>query len=117
MLSSEGKDVRPYRVDKPWGREYVLPTADGLLVKVIQIDDGHRTSLQYHKEKYEIHWLLDGSGTLEGSADNDEGRPRPSRGYEVWPTVVHRAVGPLLILEVSTNYPDDVVRLEDDYQR
>jgi len=103
-------------VDKPWGGEYIM-RINNALMKVIRVDDGHRTSLQYHREKHEVHWLLNGTGTLEGSPDDIYGRPRPSPPYVMSPGSIHRAVGPLLIFEMSTNHPDDVVRLEDDYRR
>jgi len=112
MLSFEADAVQ--RIEKPWGVEYVLNVEDEYLVNVIRVNDGHRTSRQYHEVKWETHWLLEGAGTLEGSDDDGA---RPSHPLIMEPGDVHRAVGPLLILEVSTNHPDDVVRLEDDYQR
>lgn len=112
------------RVDKPWGREFIVSTPDFLL-KVIEVFAGQRTSLQHHNEKTEIHWLLDGTGELyKEELDPDEriryeteAESRPSDGLLVQPGEIHRAIGPLLILEISTNHPDDVVRHEDDYRR
>lgn len=112
------------RVDKPWGREFIVATEDFLL-KVIEVFAGQRTSLQHHNEKTEIHWLLDGTGELyKEELDPDEliryqteAECRPSAGLLVQPGEIHRAVGPLLILEISTNHPDDVVRHADDYAR
>lgn len=114
------------RVDKPWGREYVVTTQDFLL-KVIEVDAGHATSLQHHEVKREIHWLLAGDGTLElREAEDSWGGPeayeqfvriKPTGPIFVVPGDVHRAVGPLLIMEISTNHPDDVVRHEDAYGR
>lgn len=112
------------RVDKPWGTEYIIAT-DEFLLKVIEVFAGQRTSLQHHEQKTEIHWLMDGTGELfKEEPDQDErelyqvrSELRPSPGLLVQPGEVHRAIGPLLILEISTNHPDDVVRHEDDYQR
>lgn len=114
------------RVEKPWGREFIVAT-DGFLLKVIEVFAGQRTSLQHHQEKTEIHWLMDGTGELYLDKSNwsaDELREyeevaerRPSPGLLVQPGEVHRAIGPLLILEISTNHPDDVVRHTDDYGR
>jgi mannose-6-phosphate isomerase-like protein (cupin superfamily) len=112
------------RVDKPWGREFIIST-DDFLLKVIEVFAGQRTSLQHHNEKTEIHWLLEGTGELyKRELDPDEliryeteAEMRPSPGLLVHPGEVHRAIGPLLILEISTNHPDDVVRHEDDYSR
>lgn len=112
------------RVKKPWGFEYIVATNDFLL-KVIEVFAGQRTSLQHHNQKTEIHWLLAGSGELyKDEPDQDErelyqvkSEMRPSPGLLVQPGEVHRAIGPLLILEISTNHPDDVVRHADDYAR
>lgn len=114
------------RVDKPWGREFIVAT-DEFLLKVIEVFAGQRTSLQHHNEKTEIHWLMDGTGELYLDKPNwteDElheyentAERRPSAGLLVQPGEVHRAIGPLLILEISTNHPDDVVRHNDDYGR
>ena len=107
------------KVEKPWGSEYVIAPPDFLL-KVIEVLDGHRTSLQHHNEKTEIHWLLSGVGYLYHDvedAGDDRFYYRPSAGILVQPGEIHRAVGPLLILEISTNHPDDVVRHKDDYSR
>lgn len=112
------------RVDKPWGTEYIIAT-DEFLLKVIEVFAGQRTSLQHHEKKTEIHWLMDGTGELfKEEPDQDErelyqvkSEMRPSPGLLVQPGEVHRAIGPLLILEISTNHPDDVVRHNDDYGR
>lgn len=116
--------ARVSQVDKEWGREFVVATNDFLL-KVIEVFDGHRTSLQHHEEKTEIHWLLHGTGGLYLEVGDEadqlrferEAGLRPSIGLLVEPHQVHRATGPLLILEISTNHPDDVVRHSDDYGR
>lgn len=112
------------RVAKPWGNEFIVSTPDFLL-KVIEVFAGQRTSLQHHNHKTEIHWLLHGTGHLykeeldpdEAIRYETEADRRPSTGLLVQPGEIHRAVGPLLILEISTNHPDDVVRHDDDYDR
>ena len=119
-------DAQVTRVDKPWGREFIVATGEFLL-KVIEVFAGQRTSLQHHEEKTEIHWLMDGTGELyldksNWSADDlrayeDAAERRPSVGLLVQPGEEHRAIGPLLIMEISTNHPDDVVRHTDDYGR
>lgn len=112
------------RVAKPWGNEFIVAT-DEFLLKVIEVFAGQRTSLQHHERKTEIHWLMSGTGELfKEESDQDErelyqvkSEMRPSPGLLVQPGEVHRAIGPLLILEISTNHPDDVVRHTDDYGR
>jgi hypothetical protein len=126
MLSSRG-DIRALfdelaavsvtEVEKPWGGEFILQI-NQLVIKLIEVHDGHRTSKQLHEHKDEILYVLRGTGRLEGSADELKHYPsRPSPGYRVLPRAVHQAVGPLLMLELSTNDLDDVVRLHDPYKR
>lgn len=108
---------RVQHVEKPWGREYVLRIGDALL-KVIRVNEGCRTSRQHHERKREVIVALDGAGTIEGTADERNlFKERPSRPYVIRPGVVHRSVGPLLLLEITTDDDDDVVRHEDDYGR
>lgn len=47
------------RIDRPWGRMWLLFRATRLWVKVIRVDPGHRTSLQYHLCRSELHIGLD----------------------------------------------------------
>lgn len=103
-------------VQKPWGYEHVLETPE-VLLKIIHVRAGQRTSLQYHERKREVLFLTNGTGTVLGTVDDDMGRPRPSWGYVIEPGSVHRAVGPLDMLEVTTPDDDDVVRVADDYSR
>jgi hypothetical protein len=87
--------------NKPWGWELEAPNAAWLLqLKLLFVERGHRTSLQYHKEKDEVMMYLDG----------------PSARH-VEPLKEHRVAGPRLYFEASTYHPDDVVRVADDYGR
>jgi mannose-6-phosphate isomerase len=116
-LLDELGEVKVTQTDKPWGVEWTLMLGE-LVVKVIRVNEGAQTSLQKHEIKDEVHYILEGDGTIEGTADNlHTFGPRPSPGYRVLPGHVHRAIGDLLMLELSTNDLDDVVRIEDDYGR
>ena len=108
----------------PWGymHEVDLGSKANMLVKVIRVNDGHRTSLQYHREKDEVLMILEGEGYLEIHYPEDSAPParytyEDKEPFRIKPGRKHRAVGPLLMLEVSTRHPDDVVRVEDDYGR
>lgn len=101
------------RVDKPWGYEVIVET-DEFLIKHITINEGHRTSLQYHEVKDEVIIPYEGDGRIEVAARTI----RPGDGpVRVTPGTVHRTFGPLVLLEVTTPHDDDVVRLEDSYGR
>ena len=112
-------------VDKPWGREIWWAHAKGLYMgKTLEIKNGHKLSLQYHKEKDETIYVLKGELTLVYSEVRDgeikECILEEGESYRVRPYSVHRFVanrGDVTLLEVSTDYPDDVVRLEDEYGR
>lgn len=101
-------------VEKPWGQEFII-TAGDVVFKVIYVIEGERTSLQHHEQKDEVIFVLMGDGRID-YIESDEAE-RPSRGRRVRPGTIHRSRGELVLFEVSTNHPDDVVRHSDDYGR
>lgn len=89
-------------IDKPWGYEEILEKNEFYVIKRIFVKKGHRLSKQYHNKKTET-WIFP-DGTIK----------------HIPPKTIHRLEakgGDLEILEVSTPELDDVVRLEDDYNR
>ena len=86
---------------------------------MLYINAGHRLSLQYHEEKEETVLVI--SGILyvydsEGSIT----KLSPGEHYHVVPGQIHRFGANeknVELIEVSTNYPDDVIRISDDYAR
>ena len=88
-------------------------------MKQITINPDHRLSLQYHEQKEESVYVLE--GILWVTDGNREFELFPGEYYHVPPKQVHRfgCVGnsPCVILECSTPELDDVVRLADDYDR
>ncbi len=109
-------------VDKPWGREIWVAHTDKYAFKIIEINQGTRSSLQYHVKKHE-HIYVD-RGVLQVEWENDDGQMEtrilnPGDVIENKPGRKHRAtaVEDVRLLEVSTPELDDVVRVEDDYNR
>jgi mannose-6-phosphate isomerase len=100
-------------VHKPWGSEVMIRN-DEFILKFIRVRHGHRTSLQRHEVKEELIFIIDGEGTVAGTGELHE---RPSPALRIRPGTIHRAVGPIHMIEVTTPENDDVVRLEDDYER
>ena len=110
-------------IQKPWGKEEWIVLTDKYCLKKIYVNKGHRLSLQYHEKKEETMILEEGDCDLILSTRD----PRPRRCipmvkgeiYTIKPPTVHRleAKEDSVILEVSTPEVDDVVRLEDDYER
>lgn len=110
-------------VIKPWGRERILVVNDKYALKILEVDAGHRLSLQYHERKCETMYCLYGYGKLFISADgfDRELDMLPGRYITILPEQVHRLEAgehsPVIILEASSPELNDVVRLEDDYKR
>lgn len=132
------------KVNKHWGFE--LWIADGVrtpyATKHILFRQGHRTSLQVHRYKYETNYVLNGTGILHVSKDPfdidlflNKGMTAtevelyestftsiglsPGVIFDVPPAYVHRVIPTtdLEFIETSTTELDDVIRLQDDHGR
>lgn len=112
-------------VDKPWGHEEIWTQNIYYVGKVLVINPGHRLSRQYHVQKHESFYILSGHLTLEIGMGPDLKTVEMYAGdtYDCPPRLIHRMICNndeqelVKVLEVSTSYLDDVVRLEDDYKR
>jgi len=109
-------------VDKPWGFEIWWAHTDAYAGKLIQVEQGHRLSLQYHQRKDESCYLLTGHLRLLKGPSMDELEVRELGPGSCWrnlPGEVHtvEAIETSVIIEASTPQLDDVVRLIDDYDR
>ena len=110
------------KIDKPWGYELIFAHTDKYAGKILHVNAGEALSLQYHDEKDETLYLLQGEYqlTLEEDGELVEHRVREGDVFHIRPGTKHRMVGGpegCDILEVSTPELDDVVRLEDRYGR
>jgi len=110
------------KIDKPWGYELIFAHTDKYAGKILHVNAGEALSLQYHDEKDETLYLLQGEYqlTLEEDGELVEHRVREGEVFHIRPGTKHRMVGGpegCDILEVSTPELDDVVRLEDRYGR
>ncbi len=110
-------------VEKPWGREIGYAENELYVGKIIEVNAGARLSLQYHREKDETIYILEGTvGFVIGESEDalETRELHPGDAARIKPGVVHRfhaTQGDARILEVSTPHPDDVVRLQDDFGR
>ncbi len=117
-----GGETGGEKVQRPWGSYEVLLRGDRFQVKLIEVASGQAISLQYHHKRAE-HWIVL-QGTPRITVGNDV------RNYGVDETVFvdvgahHRIENPgsepVTILEVQIgDYlgEDDIVRLEDRYNR
>lgn len=113
----------PTRTDKPWGYELLWSHTDHYAGKIIHINAGRRLSLQYHEQKHESILVLSGTLLLHLGRGDDAGviELGPGESYDIPVGDIHRFAAPsdadVEIIEVSTPELDDVVRLEDDYDR
>ena len=114
-------DVR--RTDKPWGHELLWALSEQYAGKILFVKAGEALSLQFHNEKDESWYVLEGRAELElgdaGQAMLNREVITAGAAFRYRPGTVHRvrALEDTLILEVSTPHLDDVVRLEDAYGR
>jgi len=109
-------------VHKPWGREEWLALNDFYCYKRIYINAGYKTSYQYHQLKHETNYII--SGTAEVWLENDEGvveKKIMGAGdfFDVTPPKKHRviAITDIVLQEVSTPHVDDVIRINDEFNR
>ncbi len=111
----------PYRVDKPWGHEFIWARTDRYVGKILHIEAGHVLSLQYHNKKDESIYVLHGEIILRLQQGDTliERRMGEGEAFRITPKTVHQfeAVETSDLLEASTPEIEDVVRLKDRYGR
>jgi mannose-6-phosphate isomerase-like protein (cupin superfamily) len=109
------------RVEKPWGYELIWAHTERYVGKLLHITQGHKLSLQYHRQKDETIHVQSGRLLLvvDEGAGLTEIELKPGQSYHIRPLTKHRmaALTDCDVLEVSTPELDDVVRLEDAYGR
>jgi len=108
--------------ERPWGRYEVLEAGPGFKVKVLEVKSGARLSLQRHIRREE-HWVVV-AGVADVVCGEKKLQLRRGEHIHIPPFTDHRlgnsSDGTLAIIEVQLgDYlgEDDIVRLEDDYQR
>jgi mannose-6-phosphate isomerase len=113
----------PQRVEKPWGHELIWALSEEYAGKLLSVKAGHKLSLQFHRQKDESWYLLEGRAEVEFAGPGEGVTISevivPGAAFRIRPGTVHRirALEDSVMLEVSTPHLDDVVRLEDHYGR
>jgi mannose-6-phosphate isomerase len=113
----------PQRVEKPWGHELIWALSEDYAGKLLSVKAGHKLSLQFHRQKDESWYLLEGRAEVEFAGPGEGVTISevivPGAAFRIRPGTVHRirALEDSVMLEVSTPHLDDVVRLEDQYGR
>jgi NDP-sugar pyrophosphorylase family protein len=103
------------RTDKPWGYEKLLLLTKELMEKELYLMEGYRTSFHYHKQRNETLNIISGAGYVEFEDRKEEFRT--GSAIPIKPGTPHTIVATknTLIKEISTPYPEDVVRIKDYY--
>ena len=108
--------------ERPWGRYFVIQDESNYKLKRIEVEPGQRLSYQYHNKRSETWIVIEGIAKV--TLDDN------SKEYKVGETVLiplkakHRIENKgnslLVFIEVQTGSyfgEDDIVRIEDDYNR
>jgi mannose-6-phosphate isomerase len=108
--------------ERPWGSYTVLDENRGYKIKRIEVDPGHRLSLQMHHHRSE-HWIVV-SGTARVTCGETETLVNVNESTFIPMGRQHRlenpGIIPLIIIEVQSGEylgEDDIVRFDDDYRR
>jgi mannose-1-phosphate guanylyltransferase len=109
-----------YSEDRPWGRFEKFHENQPCTVKLIYINLNSRLSLQYHKERWEFWKIIKGTAQVE--LEDKVLTVKEGENIVIPKRAKHRVKalnGDCIILEISYGRFDenDIVRVEDDYQR
>ena len=109
------------RVSKPWGYEIIWANTPLYVGKILHINAGQALSLQYHHQKDETIYLLNGTMIYRVQQGDTlrEVSLEAGQSFRNEPGTIHQmeAVTDCDVLEASTPHLDDVVRLKDLYGR
>lgn len=108
--------------ERPWGKYFVLADESNYKLKRIEVNPGQRLSYQFHHHRQEFWTIVQGDAVVI----LDEKEIHLSYGENIFipQGAKHRIVNPtekpLIFIEVQTGTyfgEDDIIRLEDDYER
>ncbi len=108
--------------DRPWGRFEVIRDEPNYKAKILEVLPGKRLSKQYHLQRSEIWVVASGTGSVE---INDTVTNIGQGAIVQIPVGAHHRVENtgtdlLVIMELQTGSyfgEDDIVRIEDDWDR
>lgn len=114
------------RQKRPWGGFELLRRSNPWWVKQITLKRNQRTSLQYHKDRGELHFVVSGivKYDLPEKAYGEDSLIVKA-GHSIWIPKTHQhrmhnvGVSHATIIEIAFGHPveSDIVRIEDDYGR
>ncbi len=107
---------------RPWGTYTVLEESAGYKIKRIEVKPGSRLSLQKHFHRNE-HWIVV-SGTATVTVGDETRLIRPNESTYIKMGELHRltneGVIPVVLIEAQVGEytgEDDIVRIDDDFNR
>jgi mannose-6-phosphate isomerase len=108
--------------ERPWGRFFVLHDESSYKLKRIEVDPGGRLSYQYHHKRSEVWTIVEGVGVI--ILDGVDKEYTKGETVLIPQGVKHRIENKgqekVVFIEVQTGSyfgEDDIVRIEDDYNR
>ncbi len=108
--------------ERPWGRFFVIHNEPYYKLKRIEVDPGERLSYQYHNKRSESWTIVEGVATI--TLDGDVKDYAYGETVQIHQGVKHRienkGIKKVIFLEIQTGTyfgEDDIVRIEDDYNR
>lgn len=108
--------------ERPWGRYFVIHNEPEYKLKRIEVEPGERLSYQYHKYRSEVWTIVQGQGIITLDDKTNE----YSKGDSIFipqgikHRIENKGLEKLVFIEVQTGSyfgEDDIVRVEDDYNR
>lgn len=108
--------------ERPWGKYYVLEDKENYKLKRIQVNPGHRLSYQYHHHRQEFWTVVQGEAlvVLDGVEHTVKYGESIFIPLGAKHRIENRSSELLVFVEVQTGTyfgEDDIIRLEDDYDR
>ena len=108
--------------ERPWGRFYVIHNENNYKLKRIEVDPGGRLSYQYHNKRSEAWTIVEGAGTitLNGKIKQYTKGQTVLIPQGIKHRIENKEINKLVFIEVQTGTyfgEDDIVRVEDDYNR
>ena len=112
--------VKIYAEDRPWGRFEKFHENKLCTVKLIYITPNRRLSLQYHTHRNEFWRII--NGTAEVEVDGKTFSVKEGDNISIGSKSHHRIkalASGCTVLEISYGHfdEDDIVRIEDDFNR
>ena len=108
--------------ERPWGKYFVLADEPHYKLKRIEINPGQKLSYQFHYKRQEQWTIIEGNATIV--LDGEEIPLAYRQSIFIPLGAKHRIMNltdkPVVFIEVQTGTyfgEDDIVRLEDEYDR